>query len=233
MKPIPYRVVRSARKTVAVYILPEGEVEVRAPRRASNAVIDAFVRSRCDWIETHLAAVKERAAARGQYAAEEGQRLLFLGKEYTVSLKEGKDVTFCGETVFLPSEETLRKAALLSFYRKEAECRLPILVRTLSEATGLSLKKLSVGGAASRWGSCSGKDAIRLSWRLILLPEEIIRYVVVHELCHTLEHNHSVRFWQRVEHYLPDYSRLRGELRRLEREYFAEMDWLKGSKTRG
>ena len=227
MEPIPYRVVRSARKTIAVYILPEGEVEVRAPHRAPKAVIDAFVASRCDWIETHLAAMEEKTAARQQYAAKEGQKLLFLGREYTVSLQEREDVSLCGGTAFLPAEEPVRKKALLSFYRREAEEKLPAVARKASEETGLSWKKFSVGSAASRWGSCTGKNEIRLSWRLILLPEEIIRYVVVHELCHTAEHNHSPRFWQQVGYYLPDYARLRGELRRLERGYFAEMDWLK------
>ena len=101
----------------------------------------------------------------------------------------------------------------------------PLISEKLSAFTGLSYQKLGIGSAASRWGSCNGKNEIRLSWRLVLLPEELIQYVVIHELCHTAEHNHSAAFWRKVSYYLPDYASLRHRLRTFERTYQAQINW--------
>jgi predicted metal-dependent hydrolase len=74
-------------------------------------------------------------------------------------------------------------------------------------------QKLSLSSAGTRWGSASADGSIRLNWRLIHFREPIIDYVVVHELAHLREMNHSPRFWQHVENVLPDYAERRGALK--------------------
>lgn len=221
-----YRLVRSKRKTLAIHILPDAQVEVRAPLRMPVSVIEAFVLSKQGWIHAHLTAVRQKLAEREQYSAGEGETVLLLGREYPVRLREGNSVELKNGSFFLPEREAARKAALSAWYRKEAARLLPESAEKLSAFTGLGFQKLSIGGAATRWGSCNGNNEIRLSWRLILLPEKLIRYVVIHELCHTAEHNHSAGFWKKVGGYLPDYAELRQRLRAFEREHQTQIHWL-------
>ena len=97
--------------------------------------------------------------------------------------------------------------------RLRAEESLPRRTRELAEQTGLTPAGVRVTGAKTRWGSCSGKNRICLSWRLMENPKEVVDYVIIHELCHTVCHDHSKRFWALVESFLPDYRRLRRKLK--------------------
>ncbi len=83
-----------------------------------------------------------------------------------------------------------------------------------AEKLGVSFCKIRIGNQRTRWGSCSSKGTISYNWRLILLPEPIMDYVVVHELCHLLEMNHSKRFWALVESIIPDYAERRAWLKK-------------------
>lgn len=76
-------------------------------------------------------------------------------------------------------------------------------------------KKIRIGDQKTRWGSCSSSGTLSYNWHLILLPEELIDYVVVHELCHFIEMNHSKEFWKQVAYILPDYKERRKKLKEL------------------
>ncbi|MFH1683961.1 MAG: YgjP-like metallopeptidase domain-containing protein [Candidatus Margulisiibacteriota bacterium] len=99
-------------------------------------------------------------------------------------------------------------------YRRLA-CRIiPERVKYYSELTGLQPGLVKISNARKRWGSCGSKGTINISWRLMLMPAEVIDYVVVHELVHLVERNHSRRFWRRVAEIIPDYKLHRRWLRR-------------------
>ena len=97
--------------------------------------------------------------------------------------------------------------------RLKAEAYLPRRAWELSRQTGLIPSGIKVTGAKNRWGSCSGKNGICLSWRLVKKPPEVIDYVIIHELCHTVHHDHSQKFWELVASFLPDYRTLRQKLK--------------------
>ena len=96
----------------------------------------------------------------------------------------------------LPSEE--RKARVEEL-RRAAKADLPGRIARLSEATGLKYEKLSIRASRTKWGSCSGRNHISLSLFLMTLPEHLRDYVIIHELCHTVHHNHSPRFHALVD----------------------------------
>lgn len=98
-------------------------------------------------------------------------------------------------------------------YRELAKKIIPQRVKYFSELTGLSPKLVKISNAKKRWGSCTSKGTINLSWRLVLTPPEVIDYVVVHELVHLVEPNHSKRFWRRVAEIIPGYQAQRKQLR--------------------
>jgi predicted metal-dependent hydrolase len=99
------------------------------------------------------------------------------------------------------------------WYRAQAEEVITERVRLFAVRSGLAFQGLRISGAKSRWGSCSSKGTLNFSWRLIMAPLWVVDYVVVHELSHLVEHNHSKRFWAHVARYFPDYTNARRWLR--------------------
>ncbi|HWQ77625.1 MAG TPA: SprT family zinc-dependent metalloprotease [Anaerovoracaceae bacterium] len=174
-----YELIRSGRKTLALYVRRDGRLEVRAPLRTSRAYIDEFVLKKRDWIENTRNRLAERQDAR--------------------------------KTIRLTKEEE-------AVYKKQAKAYLQQKCRHFSGIMGLRPGEIKVNGAKSRWGSCNRKGSINFTYRLLLAPEELTDYVVVHELAHLKEMNHSAKFWSIVEQTMPDYRARRKKLREFERQ---------------
>ena len=168
---IPYRVIRSSRRTISVQIAPSGEVLVRCPRRMSNADIRRFVESKSDWIEKHLE--KRTAAVRLPVFTDEQLQVLARQERQTI----------------------------------------PERVAHFAPLVGVTYGRITIRSQHTLWGSCSGKGNLSFNCLLMLTPPEVLDYVVVHELCHRKEMNHSARFWAEVGRVLPDYEIRRKWLR--------------------
>ncbi len=164
---LEYELIRSARKTLALQLKPDGTVLVRAPLRTSKRQIETFLREHRDWVEKRLA---KRAA---QPPAEK------LRPEELDELKKR------ARRVFL---------ARASYY---------------APVVGVRFQRLAVRSQRTKWGSCSSKGGLNFNCLLLLAPAEVLDYVVVHELCHLLEMNHSKRFWAEVARVYPDYAAAR------------------------
>jgi predicted metal-dependent hydrolase len=89
--------------------------------------------------------------------------------------------------------------------RREAHARISLLAQSEAAALDVCYARLTVRGQRSRWGSCSSSGALSFNWRLVLAPHDVLDYVVVHEVCHLVEHNHGPGFWQLVERRRPAY----------------------------
>lgn len=98
-------------------------------------------------------------------------------------------------------------------YRRMAQELLPVRLEYWSEIIGVQPAALHITSARTRFGSCSAKNSISFSWRLMQYSPETIDYVVVHELCHILHHDHSAAFWAEVSRYLPDYKERQKQLK--------------------
>lgn len=167
--------VRSARRTIAIQISPDGSVAVRAPRRCSRAVLDEFVAEKREWIMRKQVELRERAALR-QEKEEEQPRL---------------------------SEAEYQR------YRELAGRVIARRAEEYASQMQVTYKRITIRDQKTRWGSCSVKGNLNFNWRLILAPEEVLDYVVVHELAHLKEMNHSGRFWKQVETVMPDFAKHR------------------------
>ena len=122
-------------------------------------------------------------------------------------------ISFHEGTFFLckgNEEELCAQAQQL--YRKIAREELSRRVAFYAQKMGVSPTAIRINGAKGRWGSCSGKNSLNFSWRLMMAPEHAVNYVVVHELCHILHHDHSREFWQEVERFFPDWKECRNIL---------------------
>ena len=165
-----YTLIRTNRKTVAIYIRPGGLVEVRAPQRCPKRDIERFLASKKAWIDEKRKIVQARP------------------------------------------EKTEPDPALEANLRAQAKIILPQRVALYAGRMGVSPAQIKITGAKTRWGSCSAKGNLNFSWRLMLADAREIDYVVVHELAHLREMNHSPRFWAVVEAALPDYRERRKSL---------------------
>ena len=220
---IDYTLTRSKRKTVALYIRAGG-VEVRAPLKTPERNIDQFVASKEKWITDKLTELNDRAARRERFSLDYGDTVFYRGNEYPIAAKDGNRLGFDNERFYMPPNLTPEriKRACVQIYRMLAKCDLTEKALAFAKQMSVMPSAVKINGATTRWGSCSAKKSLNFSWRLIQASDDMIDYVVVHELAHITEMNHSDRFWAIVEGVLPDYRERKARLKELQRRLSGE-----------
>lgn len=220
---IRYQLIRSKRKSLAIIVTEEGIVEVRAPMRISQKQIQLFVNQHHDWIFQTMERRKLTFQKKLQFTCREGDTLPVLGREYPVEI--GEQACFTGQVFQIPEGDFLAiKPQIIKEYQRIAQMQIPKRVAELSQRTGLYPSAVKINSAKGRWGSCSEKNSLNFSWRLIWASPETVDYVIMHELCHIRHHNHSARFWNLVASFLPNYRELRGNLKQISQR-FQEENW--------
>lgn len=207
------QIIRSKRRTLALIVKPDGSLVVRAPLRTSEKSIREFIETHTDWILRKQAeALASLPPAPRQYMP--GETFPYLGEAYSLEIVRGQKKPLVLAETFKLSESARGKAKLAfeRWYRLQAKQVLTERVLHYASQYGFQYKKIGITSARTRWGSCSADGSLNFSWRLILNSLELVDYVVVHELVHTVFHNHSKRFWKRVETILPDYKERRKRL---------------------
>ncbi|MGI8715757.1 MAG: M48 family metallopeptidase [Solirubrobacteraceae bacterium] len=211
MAEIVYTVRRSERaRRVRVTVDAARGVEVVLPRRAPECDATAAVRELSPWIGRRMA---ELELARDTVAAR-GGAVPYLGALLAVRSEPSRTrVHRRGDELLAPAGPD-REAALERWYRRAARAEIaPRLTRACAQA-GSSYTRLSIRGQRTRWASCSRDGAMSFNWRLLLAPEEILDYVVWHEVCHLQVMDHSPRFWALLARHRPGYRDQQRWLRR-------------------
>ncbi len=216
---VSYLLKRSPRRaTVGLKVDGKG-LTVSAPLCAPQSFLDQVLAERAAWLLAKLREWRERQPV--PLAWREGEILFYLGGQVRLVPWHGasrRAVTLDGDDlrVAVPpgggAEEIRRRVQ--QWYRKEAAKVLRQRLDHYAGRMGLALPKLALSGARTRWGSCNARGDIRLNWRLVQAPISQIDYVVVHELAHIRELNHSPRFWSIVEEFLPHYEAAHRALKR-------------------
>jgi predicted metal-dependent hydrolase len=208
---IEYSVRRSSRaRRVRVTVDGERGVEVILPQRASERAAAAAISELRPWIERR---VREVGRARAVVAAR-GATAPYLGDELRVVREPGrKRVHRHGDTLLVPNGKD-RLLALERWYRRAARDEVAARLDGACELAGSSYSKLTIRSQRTRWASCSPSGAMSFNWRLLLAPEQILDYVVWHEVCHLEVLDHSPRFWSLLARHCPDYRHHARWLRR-------------------
>ena len=222
---INYKLTRSKRQTVAIYIR-NGIAEVRAPLKMLKSDIDRFVASKEKWIKSKLMISHEQAKQRENFDLNYGDTLTYRGKQYPIAAKNGNRVGFDDACFYMPPNMNPAqiKSACVQIYRMLAKHTLTEKVFDFAKRMSVMPTAVKINSAKTRWGSCSARKSLNFSWRLIIADDKVINYVVVHELAHITEMNHSKRFWAIVEKILPDYREQKIKLKELQYRLNVE-DW--------
>ena len=209
------QIIRTKRKTIAIIVRPDGSLLVRAPLRASNQSIQEFVANNTRWIERTRARIKTVAPPPPkQYVP--GEEFEYLGNTYPMEIVVDQMKSLLLEDGKFKLASCMQDKAALVFerwYKEQARQILSERVEYYARQNEFQYRKIGITSARTRWGSCSATGALNFSWRLIQAPIEAVDYVVVHELVHTVIHNHSKKFWKRLELSMPDYRERRKWLR--------------------
>ncbi len=203
--------VRSGREVVLVY-----------PRWVARADALAFLQSRTDWVREKLREFAEREAqdpAPPDMRWDGCDELLLRGVSVPVRVEPARlrQVSIRLETeaitVFAPKPVLAQPLKLAQALRRELmhQAQRDALRMLDHEAArlGVRYQQLKINDPQTLWGSCNPGGVICLSWRLVMAPPEVFRYVVIHELCHLLHPDHSTRFWSCVERQMPDFAQHR------------------------
>jgi hypothetical protein len=204
---IVYRVIRSKRRSISLEIDKYGKLTVRMPLRLPEKVGLEFIKEKSLWIKKKMATVASRPSFPKKFTV--GEEFLFLGDKYPLSfVTEKKPALVFRDGVFQMSKNLEGKAVTIfrEFYKNAARDFTDKMVKEYSRKFNLHCKGIKITSAKTRWGSCSNKGNISFSWRLIMSPPDIIKYVVVHEMAHLKHGNHSRQFWSEVRKMLPDYK---------------------------
>ena len=223
---VAYAFGRSKRRTIGFSVGAEG-LAVSAPRWVPLHEVDRAVEEKADWILRKLQETRQRhqQLEATRIVWRDGAQLPFLGQILTVQLDPGHHFV-AGEELHgeaghqclrlgLPhsaSAEQIRDAAQAWLMRR-ARVFFEQRLNHFAPKLGVQWSRLSLSSAATRWGSATADGSIRLHWRLIHFSPEVIDYVVAHELSHLRVMDHSPRFWDTVRTVMPDYVRLRQQLK--------------------
>ena len=205
------RIIRTKRRTISLIVENDGTLTVRAPKRTPNVTIQGLVKAKEKWIIKKQNQVKAANARYQQKKFIEGEQFLYLGKLYPLKIVDtgNEQLDFNGK--FLISKSAIRNAEglFIDWYRQQAHSVILERVKKYSRKFNLKYKHLKITSAKKRWGSCSSNGSLNFPWRLVMAPIQIIDYVVVHELAHLKEQNHSKKFWREVEKMMPTYKHRR------------------------
>jgi predicted metal-dependent hydrolase len=213
---IDYTLRRSRRRRVITLMIDERGLHVSVPWRAGSRAIEAELRRHAAWILRKHAEWQARRPAPRVWR--DGETLLLLGEAVRLTLvpshrsvckEDGRLLVGAGAQ---PQPDAVARLVTAWLREQALGCFLDRVARH-APLLGVAQPAVALSSARTRWGSCHAGGRIRLNWRLVQMPLRLIDYVVVHELAHLREMNHSPRFWSIVADVIPDYAARRREMR--------------------
>jgi len=206
------------RKTVAISVGYEG-VRVLAPSDLDDDHVIGVVHKKCPWVLRKQADYRELGGEPTPREFVSGETFHYLGRTYRLKVVPDTETIVSriiarGASLVAPVpvnlgpllRKTTVRGALQHWYGDHAKRHFMIRARIMAERLGVPTPTVHVVDQSKRWGSCDVRGRLRLNWRLIMAPMSLVDYVIAHEVCHVLEHNHSRHFWRSLETIMPDYE---------------------------
>jgi len=217
---IPVRVMGARGKRVNIrFSMEEAVLEVRIPGGKMTSEVQGFIQDKSTWILGNYRIRKSQSDRRSDFYERINQdQILYLDNWYPVEWYRTPALIahFSDKTIKIGFPGTAHQSDRLAILRKGmrqlAKSYLTTLLWKWADRTQSHVNNVVVKSQKSKWGSCSTKRNINLNWHLVFLPESVIDYLIVHELMHLREMNHSPAYWKWVEHYYPNYKAVNSQL---------------------
>ncbi|MDY6834089.1 MAG: SprT family zinc-dependent metalloprotease [Chloroflexota bacterium] len=219
---VHYTLRRSTRaKRFRLEFWPDSGLMIVVPHTLKERIIEEVLQQHQIWIKDKIAQIKCQPPQDTSTPLTAGTQIPFLGKRLTLTIKESTSeytrIYKTNNSIVVTMQKDRGSGLrdiLLTWFKEEARRMLTDRAQKLSSAHHISYHRISIRDQKTRWASCSRKHNLNFNWRLVMAPLEIIDYVVLHELAHLIEMNHSDRFWHTVEDWCPDYRRHRQWLKK-------------------
>jgi predicted metal-dependent hydrolase len=220
---IEYQLMPGAdRKTTDIVIERNGVIAVRPPSNYTPEQVDAVVKSKRMWIYRNLAEWRDLNSTAVVREWVNGETFLYLGRAYRLALIteqteplkliEGR---FCLKRLLVDTGgASAAKKAFEVYYAEKGLQRISERVKYYAPKIGVTASSINVKDMSFRWASCSKSGALNFHWKCMMAPPKIIDYIIVHELCHMHQRNHSDAFWNEVDKVMPDYRERKEWLRK-------------------
>lgn len=200
---------KSERKTVSIFIERDGSVSARVPEKLNNNEIKEILKAKEYQIFKNLAEwtqLNENAVDR-EYV--NGQSFLYLGRNYRLKLVDNKlgEIQFIKNTFHLSKVERHKaKDLFVQFYKNKLNSKIHPIIERYKNQLGVNPKEVKIMELQNRWASCSSNGNVNFHWKCAMAPIDVLHYIVVHELAHLIQDNHSKAFWNEVDKILPNYE---------------------------
>lgn len=199
-----YNIIRSKRKTLTVSVSTDNIITVRCPYSMSDGLVDDFINSKSDWLFKVMA---ENNLKRVDCDSVLNYKEIYVGgRKIPLIFSDRNEIE--NDAVYVKNVSAIKKTYIKYFSAELINYAKQISAQAKLPAAGFSLRAYK-----SRWGCCDAKGAITFNWLLIMLPLYLQRYVIIHELCHTVHFNHSQKFWNTVAKLEPNYKLCRKNLK--------------------
>jgi len=202
---------RTNRTKSATITVEEGKVCVVVPRPLEHERITKLLKDKSRWIKEKIALHREaQPTSTKQFVS--GESFSYLGRNYRLKVQQGNYQPIklahgrFGITLRAGTENPdLIQDSLFSWYKQHADLKFKEKAKRYAQMIGVKFNSVGLKTYKSRWGSCSVEGDITFNWKVIMAPNHIVDYVVAHELCHLIHHDHSPKFWREVERIVPNY----------------------------
>lgn len=204
---LDYEVIYSNRQRLQISIERDKSVIVRAPEGTTLEKIESALEKKKLWIYEKTKHPQKYHEKRKEREYISGTSILYLGKEYKLDFvnEDFEGVKFDGKFLISTNAALFAEQFLQEWFIEEARKIITPKVKSYSQKLGVHFNKILISNLKYRWGSCTPKDNLNYNWRLIKAPISVIDYVIVHELAHLLEPNHTKRFWTIISIQLPNF----------------------------
>lgn len=194
-------ILRERRRTISLKILDSENAILKAPKNISEKEINEFLDSKMNWVEKSIRKIRENEDFSNTF---DFKRFIYLGGK---KICEKKEVISCYESF----DERKKKRETKKFYESFFP-RLENYAKSISQKIGISYQNTKEISSVRVWGSFDTNKQMKLNLKLVMLPERLVEYVIIHELCHSKQMNHSTKFWKLVERFCPDFKQRRKDL---------------------
>ena len=209
------KIIKENRKTFYLQVLDNGNLLIKVPQKTTQKQIIDFLKKNEKWILSRTNLKKEKFDINQKIKNE--NKLLLFGVFYKLEHKQNVNKPiFNDKIIYIDQRLNNDLQFWQNWYKTIARKVLLERVIIYSKLMGLNVSKVKLSSAKKRWGSCSSLGNINLNWRLVKAPLQVIDYVVVHELAHLKQMNHSAKFWYEVQKILPDFQKCRQWLKKYE-----------------